>query len=87
MRTYHVTIALDTLLAMPDKELRGMLTLAGESLSPDQVRVTAEHFQRQGYTFLPTCDRVDAAGRCLGHAQDESSEVAAGDATDASTNH
>jgi len=64
-----------------------MLTLAGEPLAPDQVRVMAEHFQRQGYAFLPTCDHVDAAGRCLGHAPGEASAVAAGEMTDASTNH
>ena len=63
----HVTIALKTILSKPDSELIGMLTLDGKPLLPEQARVTAEHFLAKGLKYLPTCDHVDAEGKCDGH--------------------
>lgn len=66
---YHTTVALATLLALSDDELRGMLRLRDEPLTPYQVRVTAQHFVNRGYAYLPTCNRVDATGLCQGHPE------------------
>ena len=66
---YHATVALATLLALSDDELRGMLRLGDEPLTPYQVRVMAESFVNKGYAYLPVCDHMDATGRCLGHPE------------------
>ncbi len=64
---YHVTIRLQTLMEMSDGELTETLVAEGKPLTPEQVRQDCRQLMAQGYEFLPTCDRHDSRGWCLGH--------------------
>lgn len=66
---YHCCVDLDYILRQPPREAGRMLRdeKTGRSLRSEEVYALAAVLKAQGYDAMPTCDRHDARGHCLGH--------------------
>jgi len=70
--TYHLTIDLAHAAGLSDDGLCQVLQAeTGHWLTPWQARRRLRQAQGQGYTVLPLCDKMNAAGYCQGHQREE----------------
>ena len=70
MAIYHATFDLDALIHRGEAaRMAGHIRLAGaEDWAPEaEIIAHASILKAQGFEVLPTCDRHDASGQCLGH--------------------
>lgn len=70
--TYHLIIDLAQAQCLSDTGLCQMLYAeTGHWLTPWQARRRLRQAHAQGYTVLPVCAQVNAAGYCQGHQLEE----------------
>lgn len=70
MATYHATFDLDALIHRGEAaKMAGYIRFPGAEdwATEAEIIAYAAILKAQGYEVLPTCDKHDATGQCLGH--------------------
>ena len=70
--TYHVHLCVPSFLKRSNRQLEGMLSMDGKSMTGAEVREFLKSQLEAGRECFSGCDNMGEDGRCMGHKLEDS---------------